>query len=286
MAGSFTNGWRLAKQSVAVLREDKSLLVFPLLSGLACTAVLASFVVPIALSDGARAQLASDGNRPFTAALAFAFYFLNYLVMAFFNAALVACAIDRFRGGRPTVRTGLDVAMRRLPQIACWALVAATVGMVLRTLEQRAKIVGRIVIALLGAAWTFSTFFVVPVVVAEQAGPFAAIRRSLDLMERSWGTAVVGNASISLVVLLFYLLALAPMAAGFTAASALSGNAAMLPAVGGVVVSVAAMMLIALVASTVRTIQLGALYEYASSGQAPPQFDGELLQQAFRAKKR
>src|SRR5690606_16616460 len=40
-------GWALAKQSFGVLRHDKELVVFPLLSGIACVLVLISFAVPL-----------------------------------------------------------------------------------------------------------------------------------------------------------------------------------------------------------------------------------------------
>ena len=40
-------GWQLTKQSWQVLRLDKELLLFPLLSGMACLLVMASFALPL-----------------------------------------------------------------------------------------------------------------------------------------------------------------------------------------------------------------------------------------------
>ena len=127
-------GWNLAKQSAEVLKLDKELLLFPILSGAACVIVMASFAIPIIYSgmlDGV-ADEANTGSQALLAVLSFLFYFVSYFVIIFFNSALVACAIIRLKGGDPTVRDGFGAAMDRLPQIAGWALVAATVGMILK----------------------------------------------------------------------------------------------------------------------------------------------------------
>jgi hypothetical protein len=47
MAGKFARSWALMKASAAVLRSDKSLLVFPLLSGICVLLVAASFLIPV-----------------------------------------------------------------------------------------------------------------------------------------------------------------------------------------------------------------------------------------------
>src|SRR5438128_2315901 len=134
----------LAKQSWRLLAADLSLLVFPLLSGIACFAVLLSFVMPVVWSDSYRDLL---GNRALGYGLMFAFYFLCYFAITFFNAALAACVIEHFRGGQPTVMFGLHAAAARLPQIVAWAALAATVGFILRLIEERVRLVGRLIAA-------------------------------------------------------------------------------------------------------------------------------------------
>ena len=82
MAGKFARSWGLMKASAAVLRSDKALLAFPLLSGLCSLVVAASFLLPVAL-----AVIASDGHTldhdrwsPATWLLMFAFYLVQYFV--------------------------------------------------------------------------------------------------------------------------------------------------------------------------------------------------------------
>jgi len=134
--GKIRGAWLLARQSWRVLMLDKELLVFPLVSGIACLLVLATFVGG-AFATGI-AQRETAPNEGAAWALAFAYYFANYFVIVFFNAALVACAMIRFEGGNPAVGDGLRAASARLPQILAWALLAATVGIVLRMIQERA----------------------------------------------------------------------------------------------------------------------------------------------------
>ncbi|HCS52827.1 MAG TPA: hypothetical protein DIW81_14750, partial [Planctomycetaceae bacterium] len=155
-----SNGWSLAKQSWRVLMLDKELLVFPVVSGFCCLLVLASFIVPlfatgyvdVVLNDGQISQ--EESQDPIAYIILFAFYFVNYFVIVFFNSALVACAIIRFKGGDPTVADGFRASMNRLPQIAGWAFLSATVGVILKVIESRSEKVGQIVAGLLGAAWS------------------------------------------------------------------------------------------------------------------------------------
>src|SRR5690606_12496005 len=125
MFDRISNGWSLAMQSWEVLKLDKELLLFPLISGFSCLMVLASFVIPLYSTRYFEAVM-SDGGQitqdPVAWVTLFAFYFVNYFVIVFFNTALISCAIIRFRGGNPTVIDGLRAASNRLPQIAAWAL--------------------------------------------------------------------------------------------------------------------------------------------------------------------
>src|SRR5436309_12070400 len=116
---------------------------------------------------GANGQLLDANNNPVWWAwlVAFAFYFCTYFVIIFCNAALISCALLRFNGQNPTLGDGFRAAFARLPQIFAWALVSATVGVLLKLIEQAHEKVGEFVAGLLGTAWSILTYFVVPVMV-------------------------------------------------------------------------------------------------------------------------
>lgn len=279
MFRKLSNGWELAQQSFRVLSLDKELLAFPLMSGMACLLVLASFAGPLWLTGEAQAIL-DEHQRPegpLAYLLMFAFYFANYFVIVFFNSALVECAIIRFRGGDPTIADGLSAAWARLPQIAGWALVSATVGVVLRAIESQSERAGQFVAGLLGMAWGAATYFVVPVLVVEQVGPIEALKRSFAILKRTWGESLVANFSIGLLVSLAYFLAAIPLMVG----AMLGGPPGF---VAGALISVSLWILIGLAAAALNAIVLAAAYLYAAEGAVPPQFDASLLREAFVSK--
>lgn len=276
------NGWRLAKCSFRVINEDRKLLVFPALSGLACLLVLASFALPMWNSGYLGALMEQEEQQqkemgPVFWVVLFLFYFINYFIIAFFNSALVACALVRLSGGAPTVGLGLRTAASRAPKIFGWALLSATVGVVLRAIESRSETVGRFVAGLIGLAWTVVSYFVVPVLVVENLGPFAAVKRSAQVLRKTWGEALVSNIGIEFVVFLLALVAIIPAALGF-----LTGSAAAVWA--GVAVSVVLLVILSLVVGAARAVLIAALYQYAAEGTMPQQFDEQAIQGAFKQK--
>ncbi|MGE0376471.1 MAG: DUF6159 family protein [Planctomycetaceae bacterium] len=282
MFDRIANGWELAKSSWHVLKLDKELLVFPLLSGIACLLVLASFAVPLWNSPYAAAVM-NDGEPPQDAlayVILFAFYFVNYFVIVFFNTALVACAIIRFRGGDPTVSDGLQAASSRLPQILAWALVSATVGMILKVIESRSEKVGQIVAGLLGGAWSIATYFVVPVLVVEKADPVTAVKRSFAVLRKAWGESLAANFGIGIITFLCMLAAMVPLVLGGIAL----GNGQTAVGIAGLACGILGMIVVSLVSSALNSIVIGALYLYAADGEVPQQFDAQTLRGAFAPK--
>src|SRR5688572_7959731 len=149
MFGKFSRSWELIKASSSVLRQDKELLVFPLLSSIAAIVVALSFILPM-VATGAFAQLHEGGElQPQHAVLAFGFYLSQNFVIFYFNSALVGAAMIRLDGGDPTVSDGLRIANSKLGPILGYAAIAATVGIVLRMIEERLGVVGRWVVGLL-----------------------------------------------------------------------------------------------------------------------------------------
>jgi hypothetical protein len=200
----------------------------------------------------------------------FLFYFANYFIVVFFNAAIVACAAARMSGGNPTIGDGLRAATARLPVIFGWALVCATVGLLLRVIEDRSDKIGRIAAGLLGMAWTVVSFLVVPVLVIENKGPIAALKDSTTLLKKTWGEQLVSNFSFGTI---FTLLALP--AIGLIFLGAYLGSAPILFLCIGV--AVIYFIALALVQSALQAIFQTALYLYARDGQVPDGFHAEVL---------
>lgn len=280
MIQKFSNSWDLIKASARVLQADKELIVFPIVSAIGVVLVTITFVAPMFLADMFDSML-DGGLEPFGYLVVFAYYVVQYFVIIFTNSALVGAAMIRLRGGDPTVGDGFRIAVSRIGTILGYALVAATVGMILRALSRRRGILAGIVVSLVGLAWNLATFLVVPVLVVEGVGPIEAVKRSANLLKRTWGEQIVGNFSIGLIFgLAFFLVILFGIPVFITVASTESLALILLTAA----VFVGALLLLGVVSSTLNGIYVAALYRYAEEGDAGQFFSEHMVRGAFRAK--
>jgi Family of unknown function (DUF6159) len=280
--GKISRTWSLMSESWQILKQDKSLLVLPLISGICCLMLLASFAIPIWATGVWRPpnRDAETQRQILYYGTLFLFYFFNYLIVLFFNSAVVACAASRMSGGDPTLSDGLRTAGARIPVIIGWALVSATVGLILRIIEDRSAKIGQIVSGLLGMAWTVISFLVVPILVIENKGPIAALKDSTALLKRTWGEQLVSHFSFGFV---FFLLGLPAFAVII-----LGGYLASVHSIAGMIVCFSAaviyLIVLGLIQSTLQSIFQTALYLYARDGQAPMGFNAEVLGSALRSR--
>src|SRR5712691_12053885 len=204
-------GWQLTKVSLGVLRQEKGLVLLPFLSLLFTGVAWLVFFVSLFLLAGPNTWF---GYWLFYVGLALV-YFVTFFVSIYFNAAVMGAAMIRLNGGNPTISDGLKVAKENIRRIAGWALVSATVGLVLRVIAERFGWVGRIIAGIAGAAWGIVTYLVVPVLIFEKIGPWAAVKRSGSLLRQTWGEAAGGYLSLGGIFVLLALPALLVPLLGF-----------------------------------------------------------------------
>jgi hypothetical protein len=265
----------MAKASWRVLKADKELVLLPVLSLVATLVVAASFVVPL-LFAGDVSRIEDPGAGGY--ALLFVAYLALTFVTIFFNAALVHAANERLEGGDPTLGSAIRGALMRIGKIFSWALVAATVSVVLRAFEDRAGAVGRFVIGLVGVAWSLITFLVVPVLVVEGVGVTDAVKRSGAMFKRTWGENVAAQVGFGLLGMVAVVPAI--IVAGLLGAA---GGAA---AAIGVAVALGWVLIVVMILAALNGIYQTVLYRYAAGldlGDTP--FDTATLDAAFAPKR-
>jgi len=249
--GRIGRSFELVGQSWAILRQDKELVVLPLISGVLMVIVAASFFFSFDVGTSIDAKNDAAVMLP-----VFLFYVAAYAIGIFFQAAVIAGATERLRGGDPTVKSALSAAAQRIVPILLWAVAAATVGMILRSIQERAGFVGKIVVSFLGAAWSLATFFVVPVLVLEEGGVSDAVSRSIDIFKRTWGETLAGGVTISLAALCSWVTLVGVVMLLF---------AAHLAAVA-IVVGAVGVLALATIFPALDGIFVAALYRYATAG--------------------
>ena len=275
--GRIRTGWRLAKDSWTVLRADRSLAIFPLLS-----TTFAAVALALTLTPGLVWSEAVDQDWIVLPFIVVGAYVTTFFVV-YFNVALAGATRLSMDGRDTTVADGLAVARERRGLIAQWAFVQFAVGAVIKVLQyvagdSMAGALVAIVSSLAGAAWSVTTFFVVPVIALEGLGPGDAMRRSVGLIRERWGEGLVGSAAIGLAVFLVSVLPLAFLFGAFSAAAEVS------PALGAVFGVVAVVALIATLAmgSALGVMFRVALYRYSTEGQLSGGFAQEDMAAAFR----
>jgi hypothetical protein len=277
----FRRSFDLLKASWNVLRQDKELLWLPVISGLCALVVAASFGVPIILTSNDTGSSGSSSFQlgvPGYALIALAYFVLAYVTI-FFNTALVWAANERLEGRNPTLGAALAAARARAGVILPWALVTATVSLIIRAIEQRAGFLGRIVVGLIGMAWTLVTFLVLPLIVLENVSVGIAIKQSASMFKRTWGENVIGQGGIGVVALLAILVAL-PVAFVLFA----TGITALI--VAAIVLGTVWIVGVMIVTSALSVVFQTALYRFASSGTVPPGFTEDQIAGAFKTKKK
>ena len=280
MFARISNSWELVKASATVLRADKELVVFPIISMIGVLIVTATFAIP-AILTGLVESVTKEGGQALGAVVAFLFYVVQYCVIFYANTALVGAAMIRLEGGDPTVSDGFRIASQRIGSIVGYALIAATVGMILRALSERGGLLGKIVSGLIGLAWNLATFLVVPVLVVEDVGPIDAVKRSAGLLKKTWGEQFVGNFSIGMI---FFIIGLLVCLLGMPIIVVVAMADSIIITGLVIVLFVLVLVTLGLLNATLSGIYSAAVYRYAMAGDTSGYFDEELVQNAFRRK--
>jgi hypothetical protein len=272
--------WYMFRGSLRLLNKDRELLIFPLISGVLLMLIISTFVLPLVwASDWVGPDVSSSIGSTGSYVLMFIFYLISYSLSYFFNAAIIASAIYRMKGGDPNIRGGLKAAWARIGSILGWAAIAATVGLLLKGAQDRAGFVGKIVIGFIGVAWSVVSYLVVPVIVMENKSPYDALMESASMVKKTWGEKVAGNIGIGF----FMFLILLPLFVVVVPAIALvqSELLTMIMITAIVLYTVFAMVL----QTTLTAIFDAALYLYAREDFVAPEFGLGVLEHAFDEEK-
>ncbi|MEJ8574401.1 DUF6159 family protein [Microbaculum marinum] len=287
----FSRSWALVKASAAVLNQDRELLVLPVVSGVCTILVTAAFLYPAYVTGMLEAAIeAADSGQDADDAMTvlgyvwmFAFYLVQYFVVIFFNTALVGAAMQRMDGGNPTLGSAIGIASSRVGTIFGYALISATVGVILRYIGERFGTIGRIVESMLGFGWSISTFLVVPIIVARGVGPVDAVKQSASLLRRSFGENIIGNAGIGLVFALLFMAAF--LIGGGVSLAVFDATDSLLVTAVPIAATVVVIAGLIVFAAALGSVYSAAVYRYAEGLAPPPRMDPALLASSFRAKK-
>jgi len=278
MPGTFSDSWKLTKTAFRLIREDRALLIFPVVGGLSILGVLGLFLLgafvlfPYILSGGS----GTSGYEGAGVALFLGTYFACSFISVYATAGLIGAATLKLNGQQPTAADGWKVARARLGRLFLWSVIAATVGLVIQAIASRVRGIGGLLIAgAAGASWGVVTYFMVPVVLYENDGAWTSLKRSAHLFVSTFGRSLVSNLVVGLIVggglfaaLVLGVVGIVELVGGQTLLGAVLVGAAL--AIGTI---------FALVGAAAEGVLRAALYRYATTGKIDP----DLLPGAYRS---
>jgi len=285
---AISRSWNITKLTFSVIGQDKEMLLFPLFASIASILYVAAILVPSGVLQVLNESDAA-GAEAVWGVVEYAILFVVYLglsfIATFFNVCVVYTTKTRFEGGDATFMESIRFGMSKIGIIFQWSLLAATVGLFLATLEKFAERLGgvgefvvKIIRSVLGMVWSVVTLFVVPVLVYENVSSLEAVRRSKDILKKTWGESFVRAFGLGLIQFVC-ILAVIGITAGLGTLVPQGPGTLLVVALGGV-----CLLGVILVFNVANTIFNTALYVYGSTGKEPAAFDARVLVSAFKAK--
>ena len=203
-------GWEMSKLSMSVVRKDPELMVYMIIAGVMSLACLIGMSMPQFLEM----DWAVNADGSFTPAyLMFSFvgYMVLSIVVVFWNCAIIANANIRLTGGDPKFADGVNAALKRLPIIIVWGIIAGTVGLLLKFLEGVARssdhpaaaALATVIHIIGGLAWWVMTFFMIPHLILENKSIGDALKASKTTFFDTWGENIVSGLGIGAIAFLF-----------------------------------------------------------------------------------
>jgi hypothetical protein len=301
----FERSWLLFRSSLQVIIRNKELLLFPVVTSICSVVILLFFLAPAALWPTSHSYFSSEhwkdlfnvffqktnshGTHQFTyspVAIGYVvfLYFVSMFIATFFNVAFYNEILAALSGEPVSLIRGLKFASSRWKAILMWTLFAGLIGLIIKMIEQRLDIVGKLIARFIGVAWSIAAVFAIPVIVRDEetANPFVILKKSAIALTQTWGESLIGYVGIgainsivafgSTVVLLVSIAATAQMHAPWLLGFSIVGWLAFIVA-WSYLMNVASL------------VYKGALFLYAAEGTIAEPYEQEMLDSAWKYKK-
>ncbi len=275
--GRLRASFLLFKESWRFLRADKELLLVPILSLVFSLVLIGIWTTLVTLAGGSVIDFAGEERAMQTSEYVFMFgvYVIAAFSLALAQATIVHIVYVRAHGGNASLMDGISRAFSNFTALFVWSLITSTVGVILKTISERSALIGKIVTALLGAAWAILTFFVIPIMVLDKKSAFSAIPTSAQLFKKTWGEMLVANVTLGLVFMVAHIVMFLSFIGILIYAGSTLNSVLLIVSIVSIVVW---LILATLVHSALEGILKTLLYIYAAENIVPANFNKELLE--------
>lgn len=275
--GKFKTSRLIVSESWSVLKQDKELVVFPIISALVALVAVAFLVIGyISFAPNTSGEFNRDQMSAVEYAFLFVYYIVVFFVANFFQSAMYVIINARFGGQNLSFMDGIRGAIQNSGKVFLWSLISATVGVILRIIADNSKAVGKIVTSLLGTAWNIMTYFSLISLVIGKTTVKGSFKESAAIIRKTWGEVLIVNVGVGLFFgLITFGVFLALLVFG----------AVLQQPLGFIILGIIFIMFLVtmiVISSTLDTIFKFALYEYGRSGTIVPGFTPDVVVNAFK----
>jgi hypothetical protein len=289
---AFTRSREVMRLSFSVIRADKELLWFPILSSI--FSALFSFAVlfpTVILNVMDTGSYAWDWIQLLWL---FIVYFGLAWISTFFGVCTCYTAKVRFEGGNATLGESIKYGFKRFGTISAWSAISALFGILmaaLQNLANRLGTAGKIIVQFLRAGmsfmWNIATIFVIPAITYYDLNPIDAIKKSTETLKKTWGESIIRHFGLGLMRFLFgflVFLIIGGLGGYVIYLGATSNPALLLWGVIIVIVAVVYLVIVNLVFNVANQVYNTALFVYADTGSVPKGWKKQVLANTFQPK--
>lgn len=282
--GKFKASFEIVKKSWAILNMDKEVMWFPVLSFIANLILNSIFVYVLFFSDLRNLDLFHTGdisirNKIIEYIIYFVYYLLVFLITNYFITGIYLITNARINGKNLSFSEGIKGANKYFRKIFIWSLISSTVGLILRIISDKSKLVGKIVVAIFGAAWNVVTFFSLPSMIVGNKSIKESFKESANIINNKWGEVIIVNFGVGLyflvaggvwAVIAFIIISSIPVKSVYIAV---------------IIISIIIFISFIVLSSALNSIFKVILYDYAKTGKVAEGFTKEILEEAIEKKK-
>jgi hypothetical protein len=274
--GKFKASKMLFFQSLSILRSDKEIVLFPVLSTIVSLVLFAILMGVFSLTGILNAQFEfADGSQLPFYGISFIFYVASFFVVTYFRVGLTAVVYARLSGGDIDFKEGMSRANQISGKIFIWSLVAGTVGIILRIISDKSQWLGKLVAGLLGVGWSIATFFIAPTLLLDNVSVWQSVKNSGNVFRKTWGETLITSVSVGLFTFVAIVLTIVFYGVlGFVLSEAGAAFFGLMIVFG---LCLATILAIGVLSSCLSEIFKVALYSYARFGTIAQGFSPELI---------
>ncbi len=275
---TISRGFSLTVASIRIAMKEPWMFVLPVISGVLLAALLVALIFTTLVTSTVAGLSGDSGGALFMAGV-FILYFMGYFLFYFSSAMVIFGAKERFDGRDPTIGKAFSASLGVVPKLALLAVIGGIIGLISSALSRRdsrgnPNIIGQMLAAIIGVAWTVISYFSLPVILAENIGVTDSFKRSIALVQKSWGEGVTASISLSFLTLPgTALVFIGLLLFGFGQGTGSSGGVGIAIAIIGAI----AFFVGYIISIPVKAIVSQALYVYATTGTVPTGFEADHL---------